>query len=174
MIFNKRSICNLLTLQRGKHKNILVHPRRFARHVKISSESLERVCLAQSLLPSNLQLVLTRGFESSGILRDSIRYFMRYLGAFLFKLLYPSRKDEVKEIFGSNGHDYDGNHIDVSVLKDDELLRFLPLSVFTPLSVASKQDHSETLDIVWRSLTTAGFSIHGNPGEARQIHCDLC
>jgi hypothetical protein len=127
------------------------------------------------LTPLRIQLVLTRGYEERGPL-NRLHGMARRVGAVCFRLLYPRRAGERFEIFSPNGHDHDGgNAIDVSVIHEGNRLSFLPWGVFTPYCVLSerKRRHEPVIAAVWAALQEAGFSIHPNPTEALQIHCDL-
>jgi len=93
----------------------------------------------------------------------------------VFRACYPQRHDEVDAIFGANGHDIDGRHIDVSVVLHGKRLRLLPLDVFTPPRWQHRRTarHAEAIARVKRSLQHCGFELHHNPTEALQIHCDF-
>lgn len=77
-------------------------------------------------------------------------------------------------IFGANGHDIDGRHVDVSLVLHGKRLRLLPLGVFTPPRWQDRRvaHHAEAVAQVKRSLQHCGFELHRNPTEALQIHCD--
>ncbi|HCP9006080.1 TPA: hypothetical protein OF588_004432, partial [Escherichia coli] len=92
----------------------------------------------------------------------------------LFRACYPQRQDEVDAIFGANGHDIDGRHVDVSLVLHGERLRLLPLGVFTPPRWQHRRvaRYAEPVARAKRSLQHCGFELHHNPTEALQIHCD--
>lgn len=126
---------------------------------------------AAQALPPTVRLVLTRGHEP----RSATRTALRILGALIFAAVYPWRLREVPAIFGHNGHQDDGTHLDISVQVGDEALVLLPLGVFTPMWLMRSVDgrHGATLAEVRRALEAEGFKLHTNRTEARQIHCDL-
>lgn len=137
----------------------------------VTPAAFHALCSAQALLPPEIQLVLTRGYEpATFVLRLS-----RRIGRLLFTLLYPLRAKEAGEIFHHNGHASDGNHVDVSIRLNQHLLQFLPFSVFTPLSLIEKSEagYAPLLARVRTALQAGGFAVHQNRVEALQIHCDL-
>lgn len=153
---------------------ILVRPRWPSKKVVITEEAYRRLCEAQRRLGAEANLVLTRGMESGGRIRQLIRRSLRSVGGALFSALYPGRRNERQEIFCSNGHDSDGNHIDIRIEHEGKLLVLLPFGVFTPdgMIVCAETMYSELLNRVWSALRDSGFEIHTNRTEALQIHCD--
>ena len=164
----------MLTLQRGSHHGLLVAPRWPSTHIQLEEEVLQRLLDAQAMLPDGLRLLLTRGFEPGRSRLGSFRRGVRWLGIALFRACYPQRHDEVDAIFGANGHDIDGRHIDVSLVLHGKRLRLLPVGVFTPPRWQDRRvaRHAEAVARVKRSLQRCGFKLHHNPTEALQIHCD--
>ncbi|MBN5029528.1 hypothetical protein JY419_08860 [Stenotrophomonas maltophilia] len=164
----------MLTLHRGSHHGLRVAPRWPSRHIQIDAEVLQRLLEAQALLPAELRLLLTRGFEPRHSRLGGFRRLVRRLGITLFRTCYPQRHDEVDAIFGANGHDIDGRHIDVSLVLRGKRLRLLPLGVFTPPRWQDRRvaRHAEAVARVKHSLQHCGFELHHNPTEALQIHCD--
>ncbi|BCT33838.1 hypothetical protein PproGo58_33330 [Pseudomonas protegens] len=128
----------------------------------------------QSSLPRSVQLLVTRGYERKSSYLGFFRTLSRWLGIRLFCLCYPGRKEELEDIFGSNGHDVDGTHIDVSIVFNGKRLRFLPLGVFTPPARQQQLQgrYSAVVDEVKNLLKRHGFEIHRNHTESLQIHCD--
>lgn len=164
---------DLVSLRRGQWGNLLVRPSGLSRRVLISREALFRLETAQSRLPQNLQLMLRRGYEPGSLARQLVRRGARFIGAAVFCLLFPCRTAEASEIFGGNGHNLDGNHIDVALVRSGRRIRTLPLGVFSsPQCVRSNSSIIE-IQLVWRELQAAGLRVHCNPTEALQIHCDL-
>lgn len=164
----------MLTLQRGNHHGLLVAPRWPSTHIQIEAEVLQRLLDAQARLPAELRLLLTRGFESRHSRLGGFRRAVRRLGIVVFRTCYPQRRNEVDAIFGANGHDIDGRHVDVSIVLQGQRLRLLPLGVFTPTGWQARRvaRHAEAIARVKRSLQQCGFQLHHNPTEALQIHCD--
>ncbi len=158
-------------LTKGMSKTLLVNPRWPQRHVLVDNQAL--ICLhrAQTFLPLNIKLVLTRGYQPEGTLLKKCRYG----GARLFSFLYKKRRHEICEIFGHNGHAINGTHVDVAIDYNGERLSMLPYGVFTPLWMLTRarRRHQTVLEKVHTALIKAGFVIHKNPTEALQIHCDL-
>lgn len=93
----------------------------------------------------------------------------------MFKLVYANRGGEIEDIFGSNGHDEDGTHLDVSLSINGNRVHLLPFSVFTPVSWQRRraEKHLQFIETVKNALVKNGFSIHRNETESHQIHCDL-
>ncbi|MDH0276373.1 hypothetical protein N7349_17660, partial [Stenotrophomonas sp. GD04089] len=164
----------MLTLQRGNHRGLLVAPRWPSTHIQIEAEVLQRLLDAQALLPTELRLLLTRGFESRHSRLGGFRRAVRRLGIAVFRTCYPQRRDEVDAIFGANGHDIDGRHVDISMVLHGQRLRLLPLGVFTPPNWQARRvsRHAWAVAQVKHSLQHCGFQLHPNPTEALQIHCD--
>ena len=165
----------LLSLKSDYSGAIKVRPRWPYSRVLVSPEAFESLERAQSLLSPDLQLVLTRGLEPGGWLLKRFHWLGRKLGASVFLILYPTRSHERAEIFSANGHDKDGNHLDVSIIHAGVQKRFLPFGVLTSSSLvdASKEAESVVLDTIYKALRSVGFSVHSNPTESLQIHCDL-
>lgn len=164
-----------MILNRGMHGDIAIMPRWPATQVKICPQAFRQLQLAQSKLPSELNLIITRAFEPPGTGLTALRSFSRWMGIQLFSSIYANRKSEVNDIFGANGHDLDGTHVDISIRLDGRRIRLLPLSVFTPdwLQNARINKYQETIEHVFRVLDQVGFDLHRNRTESLQIHCDL-
>lgn len=165
----------LMTLSSGLHDGLLVLPRWPATQVRICPQAFAQFQSAQAMLPSEIRLIITRAFEPPGTGLTRLRSFSRWMGIQLFSSIYAKRKSEVGDIFGANGHDLDGTHVDVSILIDDKRVRLLPLSVFTPSWMQSLRikKYQPSVDHVFRALNEAGFDLHRNRTESLQIHCDL-
>ncbi|HHA2386896.1 TPA: hypothetical protein ACOD90_003243, partial [Stenotrophomonas maltophilia] len=164
----------MLTLQRGNHHGLLIAPRWPSTRIQLEEEVLQRLLDAQAMLPAGLRLLLTRGFEPGHSRLGGFRRAVRRLGIAAFRTCYPQRRDEIDAIFGANGHDIDGRHVDVSLVLHGKRLRLLPLGVFTPPRWQDRRvaRHSEAVVQVKRSLQQCGFELHHNATEALQIHCD--
>ncbi len=166
---------NLLTLARGVQAGVQIRPRWPARHVHVDARVLVKLQAIQAELPEQVNLILTRGYEpqSSGL--GFARRRFRALGIGVFRLLYPARRDELVDIFGSNGHDVDGTHIDVSFELNGRRVRMLPLGVFTPPFWQRRRVRqcASVLAQIHAALIRQGFQIHRNATESLQIHCDL-
>lgn len=166
---------NLLTLARGVQAGVQIRPRWPARHVHVDARVLVKLQAIQAELPEQVNLILTRGYEpqSSGL--GFARRRFRALGIGVFRLLYPARRDELADIFGSNGHDVDGTHIDVSFGLNGRRVRMLPLGVFTPPFWQRRRVRqcASVLAQIHAALIRQGFQIHRNATESLQIHCDL-
>ncbi|BAQ81463.1 hypothetical protein PST29_3574 [Pseudomonas sp. St29] len=121
-----------------------------------------------------MQLLVTRGYEHKSSYLGAFRSLSRWLGIRLLCWCYPQRKQELEDIFGSNGHDVDGTHVDVSIVLDGKRLRFLPLGVFTSPARQNRRQarYAAVVDEVKETLRQCGFEIHRNPTESLQIHCD--
>jgi hypothetical protein len=163
----------ILTLPRGLHANIQIQPRWPAQQVHIDSDVLDKLQTIQAGLPEHIGLILTRGYETSRI--GFARKQFRALGIRAFRLIYSGRRNEIAAIFGSNGHDIDGTHIDISLRLYGRRVRLLPLGVFTPLLWQKHRvaRFSNPLNQVKKALIHEGFRIHSNSTESLQIHCDL-
>jgi hypothetical protein len=157
-----------IKLPKGTYGNILVQPRGWARSVIVSEKAFLQLCKAQEQMGPDTLLVLTRGFEAQTLFKK----IMRAIGGIIFCLLYPARRHERAEIFKPNGHNIDGNHIDVGIMHKKRKLNFLPFSVFTPPRFIN-DNNKELILNVHNSLNAAGFNIHTNRIESLQIHCDL-
>ena len=168
-------MAKLVTLRRGTHDGIQVRPRWPARQVRVDAVALSQLQYIQTQLPSELALILTRGYERRASHLGFARTKFRALGIGVFRRLYPDRQREIADIFGSNGHDVDGTHIDVSFRLKGRRIRMLPLGVFTPPSWQQRrvQRYLSSLSVIQSSLTKNGFRIHHNETESLQIHCDL-
>jgi len=166
---------NLLTLPPGVHAGIQIRPRWPARHVHVDERVLGKLQAIQAELPAELDLILTRGYEppTSGLGHARRRF--RALGIGMFRVLYPDRRNELADIFGSNGHDIDGTHIDVSFSLNGRRVRMLPLGVFTPPFWQQRRVRqcASALAQIQAALMRHGFQIHRNATESLQIHCDL-
>ena len=165
----------MICLARGGYRGLRISPRWPSSKVLVSTVALEKLQIVQADLPAEICLILTRGYEPRASKLGWLRKFSRIAGIFLFKFVYANRGDEVEDIFGSNGHDEDGTHLDVSLAVNGNRVRLLPLSVFTPISWQKRraEKHLQSLEIVKSALVHTGFSIHRNKTESHQIHCDL-
>jgi hypothetical protein len=170
-----RTFLNLITLPRGTHGRLHIRPRWPAQQVRIDPLAFERLRAIQSRLPAEIDIILTRGYEPGASNLGLSRKCFRAAGIALFRLIYPDRKHEVPEIFGANGHDVDGSHIDVSFRLHGRRVRMLPLGVFTPPGMQQRRMKQvvSPLAQLRAALLEEGFRIHGNPTESLQIHCDL-
>nr|WP_199067169.1 hypothetical protein [Chromobacterium sp. ASV5] len=164
----------LLTLPRGKHAGLHIRPRWPSRHVRVDSQALATLQTVQAQLPPEIDLILTRGFEAAPGGLGRARVGFRAIGARLFRWCYPRRAAEIGEIFGSNGHDVDGTHLDVSFRLHGRRVRLLPLGVFTPprWQQHRRRRYGPALEQVQAALLTHGFRLHANATESLQIHCD--
>lgn len=158
----------------GCTTGLRVAPRWPASQVHLQPVVLARLLDAQRQLPPTIQLLLTRGYEPGGGGLGRFRGLSRRLGIALFRACYPRRHDEVAAIFGTNGHDLDGRHVDVSIVLDGRRLRLLPLGVFTSLPLQQRRiaRHASAIHAVKQALLVCGFEIHPNATESLQIHCD--
>lgn len=164
----------MLILLKGEIQGLKVKPRWPSSKVLIEKVVFFKLIEAQSKLPSSIQLLLVRGYENKKSYLGFFRFLSRWLGIKLFCACYPGRKGEVSEIFGSNGHDIDGSHVDVSIILNGKRLRFLPFGVFTSLSRQKlrAEEHLIVIEKVKSTLRQSGFEIHRNQTESMQIHCD--
>lgn len=165
----------LLVLTAGLHAGLLIRPRWPARRVVVDARVVDRLRAAQAALPDTIELVLTRAYEPASSTLGCARNGFRALGIALFRVLYPARRDEVADIFGGNGHDVDGTHVDVSFRVAGRRMRLLPLGVFTPPGWQRRRARrcQPDLERVKAALAAHGFRIHRNATESLQIHCDL-
>lgn len=165
----------MLKLGRGCHGGLEVLPRWPANHVELSGRAWLSLQKAAADLPDSISLILTRGYEAPRAGLGQARRAFRWLGIALFRTVYPGRCTEVADIFGANGHDVDGNHVDVSIRWQGQRLRLLPLGVFTPTRwQARRLSKAQTVvRQVQDALRRQGFCLHRNDTEALQIHCDL-
>ncbi|MGE8392398.1 hypothetical protein HFV04_023875 [Pseudomonas sp. BIGb0427] len=164
----------MLVLPKGERHGIRVSPRWPSSEVAIDEETFHKLIEAQSTLPPDIELLLVRGYENKNSHLGSFRTLSRWLGIKVFCACYPGRKDEVGEIFGANGHDVDGSHVDVSIVLKGKRLRLLPFGVFTSLTRqrARAAHYLVVIDRVKDALKQCGFDIHRNETESMQIHCD--
>jgi hypothetical protein len=127
------------------------------------------------MLPQTVSLILTRGYEKQATHLSLIRRVFRCFGVMVFCCLYPHRIGEMKAIFGANGHDVDGSHIDISYRLDGKRIYLLPLSVFTPLWLQKRliKRVLPSAFLFKQMLIEHGFQIHENKTESAQIHCDF-
>lgn len=162
-------------LARGRYGALQICPRWPSSKVLVSPVALERLLVVQAELPCEIGLILTRAYEPRRSGLGWLRRVFRTAGIVLFKFLYANRDGEVEDIFGSNGHDVDGTHLDVSLTVNGNRLRLLPLSVFTPVSWQKRraERYLRSIEIVKNALVQNGFTIHRNATEGHQIHCDL-
>ncbi|MCH8621602.1 hypothetical protein [Undibacterium sp. TS12] len=165
----------LVRLPPGTSGNIQIQPRWPARQVLINALAWQKIQDMQAALPSHLGLILTRAYEPRASELGKARTWFRRAGIWLFGCIYRQRKAEIADIFGSNGHDVDGTHIDLSFRLHGRRVRLLPLSVFTPLAWQKKRMdiYREALELVKKELLMRGFTLHSNQTESLQIHCDL-
>lgn len=165
----------MVCLTRGGHGGLQICPRWPSSKVLVSPAALKKLQIVQADLPGEISLILTRGYESRASRLGWLRKLSRIVGIILFKFVYANRGDEVEDIFGSNGHDLDGTHLDVSLAVNGNRVRLLPLSVFTPIFLQKRraEKYSRSIKIVKRALVHNGFIIHRNETESHQIHCDL-
>ncbi|NBF03999.1 hypothetical protein GV819_17065 [Pseudomonas sp. Fl5BN2] len=164
----------MMRLTKGDNQGLRVGPRWPSSKVLMEREVFLQLVEVQSRLPRSVQLLVTRGYENRSSYLGFFRSLSRWLGIKLFCLCYPQRKHELEDIFGSNGHDVDGSHVDVSIVLNGKRLRFLPLGVFTSLVCQErlKARYSAVVDEVKETLRQCGFEIHRNHTESLQIHCD--
>ncbi len=165
----------LLCLQPGYSQGLRISPRWPSTYVHIDREAFNRLLAVREELPEGVTLILTRGYEQAHSRLGLVRRVSRQMGIKLFQILYNQRRSEIAEIFGANGHDVNGTHIDVSIAVGQKRLRFLPLGVFTPESwqKAKVRRHQPDIEAVKAKLREHGFHIHHNHTESLQIHCDL-
>jgi hypothetical protein len=165
----------MLAFERGAHEGLKVCPRWPAKQVLIDETAWERLKLAQDSVPAGVRLIVTRGYEPVGVWPGFVRRRLRAVGIRLFRAVYRARRDEIGGLFGANGHDVDGTHVDVSVELNGRRLSFLPLGVFTPLYWQERRvrPHFSSVEAVKAALIESGFQIHTNKTESLQIHCDL-
>lgn len=166
----------LIELPSDATPEILVHPRWPYRHVFVSVAAYEALKEAQSRLNQfDIALVLTRGLENEGPLLRLSHKIGRWFGAVVFCLLFPSRRAEARDIFGSNGHDVSADCVDVGISVAGRRIELLARGAFTSASSieAAYRAHRESIDRVRGALRASGFCIHSNPTEAMQIHCEL-
>ena len=163
----------LIPLRRGIHDNLLVSPRGLSRRVWISEQAFQMLKQAQQGLPEGVTFVVLRAYEPGSWGRRSLRTAIRKAGSLIFKPTFPSRAEGASDIFCPNGHDIDGNHVDVALSLYGTRLRFLPLNVFTPAALIARGTSDPAIEAAWNALRSSGFQIHRNPTEALQIHCDL-
>jgi len=163
-------------LAKTRNGAFLIQPRWPEREVVISETAYERLKAAQIRLNVyGIRLAVTRGVERQGPWFRNDRRIARKIGGWLFRALYPSRSGEIGDIFSPNGHDRDGNAVDLRIVESDKVLSLLPYGVFTPkATIACLQNtHEHALNLVRQALESAGFSIQANVTEAMQIHCDV-
>ena len=143
--------------------------------VTVDDRAYHALQCAAAMLPDGVQLILTRGYEPKRSHLGRLRILFRAGGILAFTILFPHRRNEIGPIFGANGHDIDGTHIDVSIEINGKRLRFLPLGVFTPIRVQKilYDKHAKIVDSVRAALIASGFLIHPNHTESFQIHCDF-
>ncbi|WP_205882030.1 hypothetical protein [Leeia aquatica] len=165
----------LMTLPRGVQGRLEVQPRWPARQVALAPEAWLRLQQAAACLPDSIGLILTRGYEAPSARLGLARRIFRYAGMGVFRTVYPARRAEVADIFGANGHDVDGHHVDVSIRWQGRRLRLLPLGVFTSSSWQARRvsRFQPVVQQVQQALQQQGFLLHRNATEALQIHCDL-
>jgi len=165
----------MLSLENGIHDGLEVVPRWPSRRVHIDETAWDRLQAVQLALPESVRLIVTRGYEPRTSRLGVARTLFRTIGTRAFGTFFGARRDEIADIFGANGHDVDGTHIDVSIRFHERRLRFLPLGVFTPTSLQNRRSakYEAALDHARTALTRNGFRIHANRTESLQIHCDF-
>lgn len=165
----------MISLTRGAYGALEIRPRWPSSKVLVCPVALERLQAVQASLPREISLILTRGYEPPASSLGGLRKIARIAGIALFKTIYANRTNEIDDIFGANGHDVDGSHLDVSLAINGVRVRLLPLSVFTPMAWQQRRAAKclPSLEIVKNALIQHGFSIHRNATESHQIHCDL-
>ena len=162
---------SLRKIFRGESDGIVIRPSFLSPHVAISDIAWARLKQAQTRLPKEVQIILYRGYQP----RSVLRYISRQIGAAFFRVLFPTRRDEIIQIFSANGHECDGNHIDIGLSLHGKNILFLPLSVFTPqcLQKRLRNTHRLVVDSVQQEMCRAGFVAHENATEALVMHFDL-
>lgn len=158
------------------NENFLVMPRWPYTSVLISDKAFELLCIVQkNLVSHDVQLILTRGFEKNTCIIKLAHSAARIIGGIIFMVIYPRRHRECFQIFSGNGHEKDGNSIDVSVFYKGKKIILLPFGVFTNIKTAKKnaEMHKDIIYLVQSKLQDAGFSVNKNFIESLQIHCDL-
>ncbi|MBV8656205.1 MAG: hypothetical protein JO142_00095 [Burkholderiales bacterium] len=165
----------LVTLPRGTAGNLVIRPRWPAKAVSIDPRALHRLQEVQARLAGDIQLIITRGFEPKAGRLGAARRLFRRMGVLAFMTLYPRRRSEIGPIFGSNGHDVDGTHVDISICLSGRRIRPLPLGVFTPTWLQRQRLRrvSASIAAVQAEISRAGFDLHANATERLQMHCDL-
>ncbi|MGX1789359.1 hypothetical protein ACWIGM_21615 [Bosea sp. NPDC055332] len=165
----------MLTLPRGEERGIEISPRWPSSEVNVDERAFRRLVEVQARLPAQVRLILTRGYEAPHAKLGHLRKLFRGLGIGVFRAMYFKRRAEISEIFGANGHDVDGTHVDVSIRINGRRLRFLRVGVFTPRPWQENavRQHEPFVAIVKNTLRECGFHIHRNETESLQIHCDL-
>src|SRR5580704_16001952 len=94
-------------------QHLLVRPRWPHRYVVVSEHAYAQLTAADKLLQNhNIGLVLTRGFEHRNVILNRLHAVARMIGGALFLCLYPTRRNECREIFSANGHDKNGDCVD--------------------------------------------------------------
>lgn len=168
-------VSNLLSLAHDTRGDLHICPRWPARRVHVDELALRKLAAAQATLPQGITLILTRGYEPKAARIGMARRQFRAVGTRVFRMCYPARTGEIADIFGSNGHDIDGTHIDVSFRVNGHRVRMLPLGVFTPPALQKRRAkrYAAALAAVNSALLEQGFRLHRNPTERLQIHCDL-
>lgn len=164
-------------LKKANPEEIIISPRFPYDTVVVSDIAYQQILKVQKMLISeNIELILTRGYESSGKMVKWGHTVARLAGTVLFAVVYPQRIKECWEIFSSNGHDQSSrNCLDISIVYEGKYLNLLPYGVFTSRKCIKRlRDlHSHALGLVWDSLAREGFVVHENYTEAMQIHCEL-
>ena len=165
----------MISLERGRYGRLHVCPRWPSSKVLVSPVALEKLQIVEAELPFEISLLLTRGYEPRASGLGLLRKHSRRVGIALFKIVYGNRRHEAEDIFGANGHDIDGTHLDVSLAVNGNRVRALPLSVFTPVFWQRRRvgKYAQHIEVVKRVLVRHGFRIHHNETESNQIHCDL-
>jgi hypothetical protein len=165
----------MVELQRGMLDGMHIQPRWPARRIRIDALALQALRQAQAGLPDQVRMIVTRGYEPASASLGVGRTLFRALGMLAFAVLYRARRHEIADIFGANGHDIDGTHVDVSIHLAGRRVRLLPLGVFTPpwLQRRRRRQFAPAVRMVQMALRRAGFALHRNRTERAQMHCDL-
>jgi hypothetical protein len=165
----------MLVIRKKHHCGINISPRFPARCVRIDPEIFDKLQNIQLSLPENLDITLTRGYEAPESALGISRKLLRAIGKVFFLIAYPSRLQEISEIFVPNGHDKNGRHIDISISIDSKTLKWLPYGVFTPPRLVAKveQEYGEVISLLENMLVTNGGQFHKNSLERLQMHIDF-
>ncbi len=165
----------MLTLTKKTHNGIIVSPRFPAKCVKIDAGIFEKLVDIQKSLPQDLNIILTRGYEDPNSLLGISRKILRYVGKVSFSIIYPSRLNEISEIFVPNGHDKNGKHIDISIAIQNKNTNWLPFGVFTSPRVIAKveKEYEDVISLLGNKILAKGGRLHNNRLERLQMHVDF-
>jgi hypothetical protein len=176
MLDQSKANTMLVELNADSSESIRIQPRWPYRRVFVSSVAYQQLKEVQfCLYGSDISIILTRGLEREGLLLRLLHKMARRLGAVAFCAVFPSRRSEVHDIFGSNGHDVSANCVDVGIAVGGQQIDLLPHGVFTSTTRREHiyRVHREAIDKVHAALRVGGFCVHLNRTEALQIHCEL-